>query len=48
MEVMDEVRSRREPVLVTKKGVPVVNLVPTDEPPEQAGGGAGTVMESLS
>lgn len=32
LKLMDEVRARREPVTITKKGVPVAKLVPTDEP----------------
>ena len=32
LKVMDEVRARREPVIITKKGVPVAKLVPTGEP----------------
>lgn len=32
LRVMDEVQRRREPVLITKKGVPVAKLVPADEP----------------
>lgn len=31
LRVMDEVRSRREPVIITKKGVPVAKLVPAGE-----------------
>lgn len=31
LRIMDEVRKRRQPVLVTKKGVPVAKLVPIDE-----------------
>ena len=31
LKVMDEVRARREPVIITKKGVPVAKLVPTGE-----------------
>jgi antitoxin (DNA-binding transcriptional repressor) of toxin-antitoxin stability system len=31
---MDEVRSTREPVLITKKGRPVAKLVPADSQPE--------------
>jgi len=31
LKVMDDVRARREPVLITKKGVPVAKLVPTDK-----------------
>lgn len=30
LRVMDEVRRRREPVVVTKKGVPVAKLVPVE------------------
>jgi prevent-host-death family protein len=33
LRVMDDVRRSREPVLVTKKGVPVAKLVPADAPP---------------
>lgn len=32
LKVMDDVRARREPVIITKKGVPVAKLVPTEEP----------------
>ena len=32
LRVMDEVRARRQPVMITKKGVPVAKLVPADEP----------------
>jgi prevent-host-death family protein len=32
LRVMDEVRRRREPIVITKKGVPVAKLVPADEP----------------
>jgi len=31
-KVMDDVRARREPVLITKKGVPVAKLVPAEKP----------------
>lgn len=31
LRVMDEVRTRREPVVITKKGVPVAKLVPAEE-----------------
>jgi antitoxin (DNA-binding transcriptional repressor) of toxin-antitoxin stability system len=31
---MDEVRSTREPVLITKKGRPVAKLVPAESQPE--------------
>lgn len=30
LRVMDEVRARRQPVVITKKGVPVAKLVPAD------------------
>lgn len=33
LKIMDEVRSTREPVVITKKGRPVAKLVPTDGPP---------------
>jgi prevent-host-death family protein len=32
LRVMDDVRTRREPVIITKRGVPVAKLVPADEP----------------
>jgi prevent-host-death family protein len=34
LRIMDEVRSTREPVLITKKGRPVAKLVPADSQPE--------------
>ena len=34
LRIMDEVRSTREPVLITKKGHPVAKLVPADSHPE--------------
>jgi prevent-host-death family protein len=34
LRIMDEVRSTREPVLITKKGRPVAKLVPADGQPE--------------
>jgi len=34
LKIMDEVRSTREPVLITKKGRPVAKLVPADGRPE--------------
>jgi prevent-host-death family protein len=33
LKVMDEVRSTREPVVITKKGRPVAKLVPAEELP---------------
>jgi prevent-host-death family protein len=32
LKIMDEVKARREPVLITKKGKPVAQLVPVEEP----------------
>lgn len=34
LRLMEEVRSRREPLLITKKGVAVAKLVPADEAPK--------------
>jgi prevent-host-death family protein len=38
LKIMDEVKARREPVLVTKKGKPVARLVPVDEAPRDVFG----------
>jgi prevent-host-death family protein len=38
LKVMDEVRSTREPVVITKKGHPVAKLVPSDSQPEDVFG----------
>jgi prevent-host-death family protein len=35
LRVMDEVRSTREPVTITKKGKPVAKLMPPDGQPEE-------------
>jgi antitoxin (DNA-binding transcriptional repressor) of toxin-antitoxin stability system len=35
---MDEVRSTREPVVITKKGRPVAKLVPADSQPQDVFG----------
>lgn len=32
LSVMEEVRKNREPVIITKRGKPVVKLVPADKP----------------
>jgi len=32
LKIMDQVRSTREPVTITKKGKPVAKLVPVDAP----------------
>lgn len=34
LRLMDEVRSTREPILITKKGRPVAKLVPAERQPE--------------
>jgi prevent-host-death family protein len=34
LKVMDQVRTTREPVLVTKRGRPLAKLVPPDEAPD--------------
>jgi prevent-host-death family protein len=31
LKIMDEVKARREPVLITKKGKPVARLVPVED-----------------
>jgi prevent-host-death family protein len=33
LKLMDEVRNRREEVIITKRGIPVARLVPCDEKP---------------
>jgi prevent-host-death family protein len=33
LKIMDDVKSQREPVLITKKGKPVARLVPADDRP---------------
>jgi prevent-host-death family protein len=38
LRVMEEVRRRRETVVITKKGTPIAKLVPVDEPPEDVFG----------
>jgi prevent-host-death family protein len=38
LKVMDEVRSTREPVVITKKGRPVAKLVPAEAQPEDVFG----------
>lgn len=46
LQVMDEVGTRREPVLITKHGKPVAKLVPVDETiPELFGFLRGSVAE---
>jgi len=44
LKVMEEVRSRRSPVLITKRGKPLAKLVPPDEkPPDILGCLAGRI-----
>ena len=38
LKVMDEVRSTREPVIITKKGRPVAKLVPAEDPSDDVFG----------
>jgi prevent-host-death family protein len=38
LRIMDEVHSTRQPLLVTKKGRPVVRLIPADQPAEDVFG----------
>jgi len=38
LRVMDEVRSTREPVVITKKGKPVAKLVPVEAKPDNVFG----------
>jgi prevent-host-death family protein len=38
LKIMDEVRARREPVLITKKGKPVARLLPVEEAPRDVFG----------
>ena len=45
LKVLEEVRSRRESVLITKKGRPLARLVPADEPPSDVFGSLAGVIE---
>jgi prevent-host-death family protein len=45
LKIMEEVRSRRESVLITKRGRPVARLVPADEPPSNAFGSLAGIIE---
>jgi prevent-host-death family protein len=38
LKIMDEVKERRETVLITKKGKPVARLVPAEDPPRDVFG----------
>ena len=44
LRIMEDVRQRREAVVITKRGVPIAKLVPTDAPKHEVFGCmAGTV-----
>ena len=45
LRIMDEVRERRQPVVITKKGVPVAKLVPVDRVERDIVGCLEGVME---
>ncbi len=45
LKVMDEVRKKRETVLITKKGRPVARLVPVGDPPTDIFGCLAGVVE---
>jgi prevent-host-death family protein len=45
LKVMDEVRAKREPVTITKKGRPIAKLVPAGEPAEDAFGCLAGTLE---
>ncbi len=38
LRVMEEVRRQRQTVIITKRGVPVAKLVPTEEPSQEVFG----------
>jgi len=45
LKVMEEVRNRRESVLITKKGRPVARVVPVGDPPNDIFGCLAGVVE---
>jgi len=47
LQVMEQVRSTRSPVVITKRGKPVAKLVPPDEPPARALGRLAGRIEIL-
>jgi len=50
LRVMEDVRRRREPVVITKKGVPVAKLVPANELPTDVFGcmaGSAEIMGDI-
>jgi prevent-host-death family protein len=38
LRIMEEVHQRREAVIITKRGIPIAKLVPTDEPKQDVFG----------
>ncbi|MBM2804894.1 MAG: Prevent-host-death protein [Deltaproteobacteria bacterium] len=45
LRIMEDVRQRREAVVITKRGVPIAKLVPTDAPKHEVFGCmAGTAV----
>lgn len=50
LAIMDEVQSKREPVLITKRGKPVAKLVPADDKPDPIFGfleGKGEILGDI-
>lgn len=45
LRVMEEVRTRRESVLITKKGRPVARIVPAEKPKEQIFGSLKGIVQ---
>jgi len=48
LQLMDEVRQRRIPIIVTKRGVPVAKLVPLDEADAAADDSFGSLHGSVT
>lgn len=47
LKVMEEVRSKHRPVLITKRGKPLAKLVPPDEAPDEIFGSLSGKIEIL-
>lgn len=50
LAIMDEVKAKREPVLITKRGKPVAMLTPIEEPNDSIFGfykGMGTIVGDI-
>lgn len=47
LKVMDEVHTRRKPILITKRGKPLAKLVPAEEKPEEIFGSLAGKIEIL-